>query len=1020
MDSVQIRRAAVLLGLLPALCSPVLALNPALDISQYAHTAWTTRDGFSLGNVYAMAQTPDGYLWLGSEFGLFRFDGVHYIPWQPPAGQHLPEVAFSLLVTRDGTLWIGTFGGLATWNGATLARRPEFDEKFVWGLLEDREGTVWASLFGPPPGRLCAIRSGGTQCYGDDHTFGDFVTALYEDGSGNLWAGAQSGLWRWRPSPPRRYPMPPKQVTGLARADNGAVLAAVYGLGLRQLAGDRVESYPIRDAIQPKKVFGDGEVNSNRLLRDRDGGLWIGTVERGLMHVHQGRTDVFRRSDGLSGDVVFCLFEDREGNVWVATSGGMDRFRELPVTTLSVKQGLSSDTSSAVLAAQDGSIWVGSHDGLTRWKNGQSTILRNSSGLPDDSIESLFQDPTGRVWVFTGRGPAYFKDGRFLPADAPRSGEVYCVSGDASGNLWLSEHHALLHLRDGRLAEHFPWPDLGRHQQAKVVLFDRERGGVWLSFWAEGGVLYFKDGQVRASYTPANGLGAGAVPDLRLDSDGVLWAATHDGGLSRLKDGRIATLTNRNGLPCNAIHWTIEDDDRSLWLYTGCGLVRIVRPELDAWIADPKHKVETTLWDAADGVRIRATSATGYGPPVAKSTDGRLWFVTGEGVQVIDPRHLPVNRIPPPVHIEQVSVNGKPHPLKPGMGLPPNVRDLWIDYTALSLVAPEKIRFKYMLEGQDLDWKEVVNDREAQYSNLGPRQYRFRVIASNNSGVWNETGDSLEFSVAPAFYQTRPFLALCAAVVLGLLWMTWQLRVRSLQRQYDIRVEERVEERARIARELHDTLLQSFQGLMFSFQAARNLLPGRVEEAIGTLDGAIREGDDAIAEGRDAIQGLRANPALESNIEHMLTSAGNEFARSLHAEGESPIFQVTVEGARQPLSPLLQDDVYRIACEILRNAFHHAHANRIEAEIAYDRQFFRLRIRDNGRGIDRKVLEEGARQGHWGLPGLRERAKGIGARLRLWSEPGAGTEAELTVPARIAYRTSDRGKRLRLFRKNTV
>jgi len=313
----------------------------------------------------------------------------------------------------------------------------------------------------------------------------------------------------------------------------------------------------------------------------------------------------------------------------------------------------------------------------------------------------------------------------------------------------------------------------------------------------------------------------------------------------------------------------------------------------------------------------------------------------------------------------------------------------------------------------------VINDREAQYTNLPPRHYRFRVIASNNSGVWNEAGDSLAFSIAPAFYQTNWFLALCAAAVLTLLWLGNQFRVRQLQHEFTMRLEGRVEERTRIARELHDTLLQSVQGLMISFQAAHNLLPGRTEEAIRTLAGAIREGDAAIAEGRNAIQGLRANPA-QSNLEHLLTAAGKELARSSSAEGEPPDFQVSVEGARQPLSPLLQDEVYRMAREILRNAFHHAHASRIEAEIAYDRQFFRLRIRDNGKGIDRRVIEQGDRPGHWGLPGVRERAKRIGARLKLWSEPGAGTEAELTVPARIAYGKVHRWQGLRLFRKSKV
>jgi signal transduction histidine kinase len=273
--------------------------------------------------------------------------------------------------------------------------------------------------------------------------------------------------------------------------------------------------------------------------------------------------------------------------------------------------------------------------------------------------------------------------------------------------------------------------------------------------------------------------------------------------------------------------------------------------------------------------------------------------------------------------------------------------------------------------------------------------------------------------ITPPFWKTISFRALCTAAFLALLWAAYEFRARQLQREFSMASEARLNERTRIARELHDTLLQSVQGLMFSFQAARNLLPERAEEAIHTLEGAIREGDEAIAEGRDAIQGLRDN-ALDSNLEDLLRAAGKELASSFRAEGEPPAFQATVEGARQPLSPLLQDEVYRIAREILRNAFYHAHASRIEAEIAYDRQFFRLRIRDNGKGIDRKVLEEGARQGHWGLPGVRERAKRIGVQLKLWSEPGAGTEAELTVPARIAYGTEHRREGSRLFRNKKV
>jgi PAS domain S-box-containing protein len=763
-----------------------LALNPSLEVSQYAHTAWRVRDGFSLGAVFAMAQTPDGYLWLGSEFGLFRFDGVRFIPWQPPAGQRLPENPYSLLVTRDGTLWIGTFAGLASWNGGKLIQYPELDTFFVTSLLEDREGTVWAGILrgspGAPTGRLCAIRSGRAQCYLEDGAFGSFVWSLGEDSSGALWAGAESGLWRWKPGPPRRYATPGMRLGDLSRTEDGRLLIGVSGAGLGQLVGDKVETYPIRSATNPNALLPDRDVDSNKLLRDRDGGLWIGTHERGLIHIHQGRTDVLTKSDGLSGDISCSIFEDREGNVWVATVGGLDRFRELPVTTVSKKQGLSSDAAHSVLAATDGSIWVATREGLTRRKNGQTTIFRKASGLPDDFVQSLYEDYPGRIWVFTGRGLAYFNDGRFVAVNGVPSGEVYSIAGDKAGNLWLSGNKGLSRLLEGRFVEHFPWSALGRQEEARVVVPDQ--GGVWLSFARDGGVSYFKDGQVRASYSAADGLGEGHVPGLRLDADGALWAATKEGGLSRIKDGRIATLTSRNGLPCDSIFWTIEDDDRSLWLYTACGLVRIVRSELDAWIADPARRIEATVWDAADGIRFHTGSPATFGPPVAKSSDGKLWFLMGgEGIHVLDPRRLVVNQLPPPVYIEQVTADGKSYDASQGLRLPPLVRDLSINYTALSLVAPEKMRFRFKLEGQDQDWREITNDRRVQYSNLAPGHYRFRVMASNNSGVWNEKGALLDFSIAPAFYQTNWFRLACGVLFLALLWAGYRLRVRQLRRQ---------------------------------------------------------------------------------------------------------------------------------------------------------------------------------------------------------------------------------------------
>ncbi len=986
---------------------PALALDPSLEVSQYARSTWRIRNGFSLGNIYAIAQTPDGYLWFGTEFGLVRFDGVRSTPWQPPAGQHLPAQNINaLLVTRDGTLWIGTFAGLATWSGGKLTRRPELGDEFVASLFEDRDGTVWAGTL-EPSGRLCALKSDGAQCYGTDGAFGRAVWALYEDSSGTLWGAAESGLWRMKPGPPRRYATP-TELIGLSKGDDGRLLIAVHGAGMLQFVGDKVEPYPVRSAINSNKLLPDRDIDSNRLLRDRDGGLWIGTVERGLIHVHNGRTDVFTQSDGLSGNVVLSLIEDREGNVWVASTGGLDRFRELPVATISVKQGLSSDATEAVLAATDGSIWIGAHQGLTRWKNGQTTIFGKASGLPDDAPQSLFQDDRGRIWASPRHGLAYFKDGRFVAVNAVPGGMVHYIAGDKAGNLWLSEDRSLLHVRDGRLVEHFLWSELGHSQSAQVLLSDRD-SGLWLGFWVGRDVSYFKDRQIRASYTATNGLG---IADLQLDRDGALWAATQAGGLSRFKDGRIATLTRRNGLPCDTIHWTVEDDDRSFWLYTACGLVRIVRSEMDAWIADPKRRIETTVWDAADGVRLRSLAASEYGPRVAKGTDGKIWFLTGEGVQVVDPRHLAVNKLPPPVRVEQIVADRKIYwqnlPGVPvlNMRLPARTRDLQIDYTALSLVAPEKVHFKYKLEGQDSDWREVVNDRQVQYSNLAPGPYRFRVIACNNSGVWNEQGDTLDFSIAPAYYQTSWFRALCVAAFLALLWAAYWWRLRQLHHQFEMTLEARVGERTRIARELHDTLLQSAHGMLLRFQTVSQLLPERPTEAKDRLDSAIEQTANFITEARDEVEGLRDSTVQSNDLALAISTLGEELAAD--STGQRPALGVAVEGQSRELHPLLRDEVYKIAAEALRNAFLHANAKQVEVEIRYDNERFRLRVRDDGKGIDAAILSQQGKEKHYGLPGMRERATLIGGKLTIWSEVDVGTEVELRIPADIAYASARR------------
>jgi signal transduction histidine kinase/ligand-binding sensor domain-containing protein len=1010
-------------------------LDSALDVTQYAHKAWIFREGFVQGQVTSIAQTRDGYLWLGTEFGLLRFDGIRSVPWQPPGNRRLPNSWIrSLLAARDGTLWIGTLEGLVSWADGKLTEYPELAGHSISAILADREGTVWAGgyLSGVGLGRtssgtLCAIKNGRTQC--ESSAFGQWVGSLYEDEDGTLWATAQNGLWRWRPGARKHYPISISAISSLQRLnhqDSSELLLADES-GMRQVVEESVVPYPlpgVRSAFKP-----------GRVLRDRDGGLWIGTLDRGLLHVHQGRTDLYTQANGLSGDFVMRLFEDREGNIWVATKNGLDRFRNLAIRTISTNQGLPSAAPWSVRAATDGGVWVGSLDGLSRLNRGQVTTYRTrdesasaerrdaeirrgreifDSGLPDDGVGNLFEDRDGRLWVSTLRGVAYLENGRFTPLRQLPGGRISSIAGDAAGDIWIvNEVHGLYRVRGATVVEEVPWTTLKLENPATALVPDALQGGLWLGL--QGRVAYFKDGAIHASYATADGLAKGRVNNLRLDASGAIWVAT-ESGLSHVERGRVVTLNSRNGLPCDAVHWSMEDDDQSFWLSMPCGLVRIDLKDLNAALTDPTRRMQTTVFDSSDGVALRPTPAL-YRPQFTKTADGRLWFLPGDGVSVLDPRHLSINTLPPSVQIEQVTADRKVYDATSGLRLPPLVRDLEIDYTALSLVAPEKNRFRVKLEGRDPNWQDVGNRRQAFYADLAPGTYRFRVIGSNNSGVWNEAGAFLDFSIAPAYYQATWFRAASVVTVLALFWALYQFRLRKFAHEFNLRLDERVNERTRIARELHDTLLQSFQGLMLRFQSARDLLPAHPAEAVGALDGALDRADQAIAEGRDAIQNLRSSTTMSNELAQAITTLAEELGSRPDGEKSSVRFRMSVEGPARELHPIVRDDIHRIAREALRNAFRHAQATHIEAEVTYGARELSLRIRDDGKGIDSQHLNTGRVQ-HWGLAGMRERAVQIGAHLDLWSEVGAGTEVELRLPGALAYGArSGRGGVLRMLHK---
>ncbi|HEY6806826.1 MAG TPA: two-component regulator propeller domain-containing protein [Pyrinomonadaceae bacterium] len=980
-------------------CSPsVFALDPSLDVSQYAHTAWKIRDGFAKGAINSIAQTPDGYLWLGTEFGLLRFDGIKAVPWEPPGGQTLPsKEIFSLLGAKDGTLWIGTTKGLASWKNGKLTQYGELANHYIFKVIEDHEGTIWASGLTVTVGKLCAIRTGTVECHGDDGTLGRGAFNIYEDSKGNLWAGVKNGIWHWRPGPPKFYSLEGELdgIQGMGEDVDGTLLVGWNG-GIHRFVDGKPQPYQL--------AHDTPSVNARRILRDRDGGLWLGTGLHGLTHIHQGRMDSYTVSNGLSAEGVYTLFEDREGDIWVATRSGLDRFRDYTAATFSMDQGLSNNIVHSVLAARDGSVWLATADGLNQWNNGQIRAIAAGSGK-DFSPSSLFQDESGRIWIATPSEVGYLEKDRFISVTSVQ-GAVLGITQDTTGNVWVANEHAgLFQLTQGRVVQQIPWANLGHKDHVSVLANDRRKGGVWLGFFL-GGVAYFEDGQIKSSYTASEGLTTGRVSDFFFDQNNALWIATQ-GGLSRLKDDRLVALTSKNGLPCDAVHWLREDDDHSFWLYTPCGLIRVAATELNALAGDVEHDVTakrtlaTTVFDSSEGVRTLAASAH-FRPQITKSTDGRFWFTGDDGLRMIDPRNLHLNKLPPPVHIEQVIADRQTYDAvlaeNGRLSLPPLIRDLQIDYTALSLVAPEKTRFRYRLENHDGDWQEAGDRRQAFYNNLPPGNYRFRVMACNNSGVWNETGAYLDFVIQPAYYQTIWFRFLVVAALLLLLGTLYQLRVRQIAGQVRARMEERLEERERIARDLHDTLLQSVQGLILKFDAAAKQIP-RELPAHTTLQKTLDRADEVLAEGRDRVRNLRSHsiPAggLPAAFQHVVEESGLD---------RKATFKTVVEGGVRELHPMVCEEAYSIGREALINALTHSSALNIEVEMGYGPRQFRLRIRDDGRGFDPAILEKG-RPDHWGLKGMRERADHIGAELKIWSGHQTGTEIELSVPAPTAYQT---------------
>jgi signal transduction histidine kinase/streptogramin lyase len=789
-------------------------------------------------------------------------------------------------------------------------------------------------------------------------------------------------------------------VASLAVAGDNSLWVGVAvpgpGLGLQQFMNGSWKSFQTREL--------DGNtIAVSALLLDRENTLWVGTIGQGIYRIRGRQVEHFRSSDGLSSDMVNGFFEDREGNMWVTTAKGLDCFRDVRVASFSRREGLTADEIDAVLASRNGTVWAGGPGALDALSPANAYSIQAQRHLPGTQVTSLLEDHAGRLWVGVDNSLLAYENGKFRPVAGRHGHPIGFVVGmteDVEQNIWAETRGSprkLLKIRDFKVQEEFPAPKI---PAARQIAAD-PNGGIWLGLLS-GDLARYAQGKLDVfpfirSDPPTEDSG---VNHLLVNPDGSVMGAT-DVGVIAWRNGRRQTLTVRNGLPCGGLNALLFDNQNDLWLSARCGLVRIANSELQKWWENPDATVQVKVLDAMDGAQ------TGFSPfnPASRSIDGKLWFSNEIELQMVDPARLVQNTLPPPVHIEEVVANRKRYTPSNGISLPPSTRDLEIDYTGLSFTVPQKVQFRYRLQGHDANWQDAGMRRQAFYSDLPPGYYRFHVIACNNEGVWNEAGATLDFRILPAWYQTIWFRLLIAMAGMLIVWALHRLRVRQVSRTISARADERLAERTRMARELHDTFLQTIQGskLVVGDALENSSDPEVMRRTLKQLAVWLEQ---AVEEGRAALNSLRESTTERNDL-------GESFRRVTQSNliPSSMAVTLSVVGDVREMHPIVRDEVYRIGHEAIRNACLHSRASRLDLELRYGSDLM-LRVSDNGIGIDPAVLDLG-KDGHFGLQGMRERIGRIGGKFTMVSTLNTGTVVTIVIPAGLVYRA----KRAKLFER---
>ncbi|HEY7120087.1 MAG TPA: two-component regulator propeller domain-containing protein [Tepidisphaeraceae bacterium] len=1006
------RMAAIALLLLTAAAPVATALDSGRSLTQALHRIWQVQQGLPRATIYAVGQTSDGYLWLGTQTGLVRFDGVRFVSIREAArsGGVSLEGCWISDVTEDSrhALWAATEGSgvfrLGDGDAKQYTRQDGLPTDTVHRLFFDSTGTLWV---GTASG--LAVLRGERFATITDGVPATAIRAIGQSGDHTLWVGGDGGLFV---SPDGTHfsrkeiaSQPGSTVNDLTCLADGAVWIA-SGAGLIAIHGGDVRRFTTVNGLPDDRVL--------CVAAGRDGGsIWAGTRD-GFARIRDGEVESFRSRDGLSQSTVYALIEDREGTLWVGTKHGLNQFLDRRTVPFTASEGLPSNNTGPVLAASaPEGTWVGTLDaGLARFDGRRFNRLTKAQGLPSDTVRALSEGAAGELWVGTSAGAALVRHDRVeqtvgLGQGLP-SADVRCLYRDRGGALWIGTSAGLVELRDGRAVE--ATSAAGPLRQPILAMTGLPDGRLLAAVGGGAGLFTCVDGRLQP-YGPGSGdaLPPNDVVAFYRDADQNTWIGTLGGGLLLLDGtGRLTRYTVRDGLFDDDVYGIVADDQDRLWMACSKGIFSVPRTELIRFAGGQLRALVSAPFSPTDAQRTIECKPQ-VQPVACRTPDGRLWFATVRGVIVVDPARSRPKLSAPNAVVETTIVDGKNESADDLQRLSAGPHNFEFRYTGLSLVAPSRITFRYKLDGFDPDWVDAANRREAFYTNLPPGSYRFQVMATNADGTVGETSTPVAFTVPAHYYQRPWFIPACLLALLGISAMAYRARVRRMRERLDTILVER----GRIARELHDTLLQGFSGVTMEMQALSARLPSGSDER-ESLHEIIRDAGTCMREARRSVAGLRDAPAGgqrpdgagADDLVGAITRAATQLTETTRIR-----LKLDLRPPRQAPEPEVQYNLVRIAQEAVTNAVRHARPRSIEVTLDDAEDQMRLSIRDDGSGFDAHATastpESGtADNGHWGLIGMRERAAQIGATLTLQSAPGRGTlvRVSLPLPVRSANR----------------